>query len=60
MRMSTILTTCTGHVNRAGPGPTHQGGPVITSFDVARLAGVSQPTVSRALRDSDKVSEKTK
>lgn len=33
---------------------------MITSFDVARLARVSQPTVSRALRDSNKVSEETK
>jgi LacI family transcriptional regulator len=33
---------------------------VVTSHDVARLAGVSQPTVSRALRDSAKVSEATK
>ncbi|WP_375424499.1 LacI family DNA-binding transcriptional regulator [uncultured Friedmanniella sp.] len=33
---------------------------VVTSHDVARLAGVSQPTVSRALRDNPKVSEETK
>jgi LacI family transcriptional regulator len=33
---------------------------MVTSRDVARLAGVSQPTVSRALRDDPRVSEATK
>jgi LacI family transcriptional regulator len=33
---------------------------VVTSRDVARLAGVSQPTVSRALRNDPRVSEATK
>lgn len=32
----------------------------VTSHDVARLAGVSQPTVSRALRDDPRVSSETK
>lgn len=33
---------------------------MVTSHQVAKLAGVSQPTVSRALRDSSKVSAQTK
>jgi LacI family transcriptional regulator len=33
---------------------------MVTSHDVARLAGVSQPTVSRALRDNPRVSDETK
>lgn len=32
----------------------------VTSRDVARLAGVSQPTVSRGLRDDPRVSDETK
>jgi LacI family transcriptional regulator len=32
----------------------------VTSHDVARLAGVSQPTVSRALRDDPRVAEATR
>jgi DNA-binding LacI/PurR family transcriptional regulator len=32
----------------------------VTSFDIAHLAGVSQPTVSRALRDSPLVNEATR
>ncbi len=32
----------------------------VTSHDVARVAGVSQPTVSRALRDDPRLSEETR
>ena len=32
----------------------------LNSFDIAHVAGVSQPTVSRALRNSPRVSEKTR
>src|SRR5690606_30695433 len=40
------------------PGMTIRGRP--TSLDIAYLAGVSQPTVSRALRGSPMVSEETR
>ncbi|MFD5248144.1 LacI family DNA-binding transcriptional regulator [Amycolatopsis sp. NPDC058340] len=33
---------------------------MVTSHDVAKLAGVSQPTVSRAMRDDPRLSEATK
>src|SRR4051812_12676809 len=49
-----------GHAGPTGRVRFEEGEGMITSRDVARLAGVSQPTVSRALRDDPKVSEATK
>lgn len=41
------------------PGYLQSDLPRATSHDVARLAGVSQPTVSRALRDDGRISQRT-
>jgi LacI family transcriptional regulator len=43
-----------------GRGRAPVSGRAATSHDVARLAGVSQPTVSRALRDDPRVAEPTR
>lgn len=49
-----------GNSQSRGDGDTGIAGVHITSHDVARLAGVSQPTVSRALRNHPRVPESTR
>jgi LacI family transcriptional regulator len=49
-----------GNLDGAAGSDGRREARVVTSRDVARLAGVSQPTVSRALRDDPRVSEATK
>jgi len=43
-----------------GAAPERPPIPLATSHDVARVVGVSQPTVSRALRDDPRLTEETK
>jgi DNA-binding LacI/PurR family transcriptional regulator len=58
-----VLTSCPqrGEFTIVSNDRAHGRAPTkATSFDIAYLAGVSQPTVSRALRDSPSVSEETR
>ncbi len=56
--MATDRAAIAGHADPKS-APTRGTGPA-TSHDVATAAGVSQPTVSRALRDDPTISAKTK